>query len=214
MARVSQSRRASAPVSLPHSSDSRTTRNYGMAAPMPRGFCMDAWSSIVMVVNILLLIAGWLLFQQAKSDLTARAAEVPVLSEIKALQKSIAALLEQLKLESAQSSAHLEARCLEARDLLTTLDRRLEEARESKPAARPSRRRESAASDRTERTERPDATAVSSEPGEARPDTTTRYEAIYSLADEGLAHADIAQRTGHTAGEVELILGLRNSVRS
>ena len=50
-----------------------------------------------MVVNILLLIAGWLLFQQAKSDLTARAAQIPVLSEVKALQKSIAALLEQLK---------------------------------------------------------------------------------------------------------------------
>jgi hypothetical protein len=174
---------------------------------------MDAWSSIVMVVNILLLIAGWLLFQQAKSDLTAKAAEAPVLSEIKALQKSIAALLEQLKLESVQSSAQLEARCLEAREMLTALDRRLEEIREAKPAARPARRREPAATERAERPDRAEAKPIAPEPPPATTDSPSRYEAIYALADEGFGFAEIAQRTGHTAGEVELILGLRNSVK-
>lgn len=172
---------------------------------------MDVWSSIVMVVNILLLIAGWLLFQQAKSDLTAKAAEAPVLSEIKALQKSIASLLEQLKLESAQSSTQLEARCLEAREMLTALDRRLEEIREAKPAARPARRREPAAAERADRAE---TKAIAPEAPQATMDSPSRYEAIYALADEGFGFAEIAQRTGHTAGEVELILGLRNSVKS
>src|SRR5438067_11395491 len=85
---------------------------------------MDTWGSILLAVNILLLAAGWLLFQQAKSDLTARAAETPVLSEIRALQKSIARLLEQLKLESTQMSAQLDVRCAEARELLESLDQR------------------------------------------------------------------------------------------
>ena len=44
----------------------------------------DVWGTIVLFINVLLLFAGWLLFQQAKSDLTARAAQIPVLSEVKA----------------------------------------------------------------------------------------------------------------------------------
>lgn len=156
---------------------------------------MDAWSSIVMVVNILLLVAGWLLFQQAKSDLTARAAQIPVLSEVKALQRSIAKLLEQLKLESAQASAQLEARCLEARDLLAALDRRLEERRDAKPAGRGSRRRSSLP-------EQPEAKAA---------DSASRHEGVCALADEGLDSSVIAQQTGYSTGEVELILDLRNT---
>jgi hypothetical protein len=166
---------------------------------------MDAWSSIIMVVNILLLIAGWLLFQQAKSDLTARAAQIPVLSEVKALQKSIAALLEQLKLESSQTSAQLEARCLEARDLLSALDRRVEDARESRPASKPSRRREASVAERpSPRSTTPEEPPVQESAG--------RYDAVYAMADEGASHSAIAQSTGYSEGEIDLILGLRRKV--
>jgi len=164
---------------------------------------MDAWSSIILVVNILLLVAGWLLFQQAKSDLTARAAQIPVLSEVKALQRSIAALLEQLKLESSQTSAQLEARCLEARDLLAALDRRIEEAVPAKPSGKPVRRRppaEKSGADGSETVTEPDKSA-------------TRMAAVYSLHDKGIEPAAIARQTGCSTGEVELILGLRATLQ-
>jgi hypothetical protein len=143
--------------------------------------------SIVLFVEIMLLIAGWLLFQHARTELTARAAQVPVLSEVRALQKSIAALLEQLKLEADQTAAQLEARCAEARDLLDALDRRLEEIQPTPVhTARP-----------------PDG------PVAAIPAVSPRYQEVYTLADSGLAPPSIARRTGFTEGEIELILGLR-----
>ncbi len=164
---------------------------------------MDLSGDFVLVIEILLLIAGWALFQQAKSDLTARAAQVPVLSEVKALQKSVIALLEQLKLESTQVSAQLEARCAEARDLLTALDRRLE----GTPAASTrvsSRRRETVAAVTSARAERAAGETESSTTADS-----SRYQEIYTLADGGLSAAQIAQKTGLSEGEVELILGLR-----
>jgi hypothetical protein len=42
-------------------------------------------------------------------------------------------------------------------------------------------------------------------------DRARRREEIYRLADYGFAAADIARRLGSPVGEVELILGLRNS---
>lgn len=192
---------------------------------------MDTWGSILLVVNILLLLAGWLLFQQAKSDLTARAAQIPVLSEVKALQRSIAALLEQLKLESNQTSAQLEARCIEARDLLSALDRRLEdtpgvreprdpreprpepketrEPREPKTARVSARRRETVAIPPTS-SPSPPVPEVSDTPAMAVP---TRYEQVYALSDAGLPPSEVAQRTQYSEGEIELILGLRSQTR-
>ncbi len=42
------------------------------------------WQAIVLVMQILMLAVGWLLFQQARGELSARAAEKPVLGEGKA----------------------------------------------------------------------------------------------------------------------------------
>jgi hypothetical protein len=163
------------------------------------------WGAIVLAVQILLLVAGWVLFQQAKTDLTARAAQVPVLTEIKALQKSIAALLEQLKLESTQTSAQLEARCLEARELLTALDRRLQEIEAPGPDS-PARIPETTA------VVSPSPSLSPAPPLPANSALTARYQEVYSLADAGQDHAVIAQSTGFSVGEVELILGLRSRV--
>jgi hypothetical protein len=162
---------------------------------------MDPWGSIILVANFLLLVAGWLLFQQAKAELNARAAETPVLAEIKALQKSVAAMLEQIKLESGQTSVQLEVRCAEARELLAALDRRLDEAKPA-PRATP-RRREAVAAVRA-------SDETSAEPAVAG-DGAPRYPEVYSLADEGLSVPEIAQRAGLTQGEVELILSLRTA---
>ena len=165
---------------------------------------MDPGSIIVLAVDVLLLCAGWLLFQQAKSDLTARAAQIPILSEVKSLQKSIAALLEQLKLESAQASAQLESRCTEARDLLIALERRLEDVEAAVP--RKSARRRTAAVVSVAET----ASALMDSGAEAE---NPRHRLIYGMSDDGLAPGAIAQKTGFPQGEVELILGLRRSAR-
>lgn len=161
------------------------------------------FGSLVLVVEILLLVAGWLLFQHARSELTARAAQMPVLSEVKALQKSILALLEQLKLESMQTSAQLEARCREARELLAALERQLEDVPSAPRAS--ARRREKAASEAAHALQ----AVVSAEPERPSPPVHPRYREVYALADEGLVPATIAQQTGLSEGEVELILGLR-----
>jgi len=165
------------------------------------------WGSIVLVVEILLLVAGWLLFQQAKTELTARAVQIPVLSEVKALQKSVVALLEQLKLESTQVSAQLEARCREARDLLAALDRRLEEIQQTPPRAAV-RRREKITAEPTNA--RAGHTAIPPRTETIPPPTLNpRYQEVYALADSGLPLSAIAQQTGLSEGEVELLLGLR-----
>lgn len=49
----------------------------------------------------------------------------------------------------------------------------------------------------------------SARPATARPRANRRYDEIYTLADSGLAPADIAHRLGSPVGEVELILSLR-----
>jgi hypothetical protein len=156
---------------------------------------MDVWGTILLGINILLLLAGWLLFQQAKSDLTARAAQMPVLSEVKALQKSVAALLEQLKMESIQTSAQLDARCAEAKDLIAAIDRRLEEA--PTQAARPIKKRS------------PRVAQVSAGTESVAADADPRKAQVYALSDDGWDEAEIAAETGFPVGEVELILSLR-----
>lgn len=152
---------------------------------------MDALGPIVLVVNILLLVAGWILFQQAKSELTSRAAQIPVLTELRELHKSVAALIERLRLEADQASAQLEARCTQAKELLIALERTLAEAPSPKPQGQvPS-----------SGAERPELQAPAG--------TQSRNAAVYALADQGLAPGEIARRSGLSAGEVELILEMR-----
>jgi uncharacterized protein YlxW (UPF0749 family) len=162
--------------------------------------------ALVVSIQILLLVGGWVLFQQAKSDLTARAAQMPVLTEVKALQKSIAALLEQLRRESAQISTQLEARFVEARELLAALDKRLEEIKQLSARAAVRRRgaRDPSPSASTSRVS--EIPSMENSPSQIIP---PRHQEVYALADDGLTPAVIAQRTGFAEGEVELILELR-----
>jgi len=166
---------------------------------------------VVLSVEFLLLLAGWLLFQQAKSELTARATEAPVLAEITALQKSISALMEQLKLESTQASAQLESRCVEARDLLAALDRRLE-ALQAVPSKRSLKRRPIPI-DAGGSSDHETGDAVDPLAGETSAHSSSnRCQSVYAMADDGIAVAEISQQTGYSLGEIELILGLRQSV--
>jgi hypothetical protein len=167
---------------------------------------MDVWSSIILVVNILLLIAGWLLFQQAKSDLTARAAQIPVLSEVKALHQSITALLEQLKMESGHMSAQLDARCVEASRLLAALERSVDAVESERKTRTPSRKPVSAVSDRKL------AADSSTGPPMGAIGAANRRDLVITLADKGASSAEIAQQSGLSVDEVELVLSLRHNV--
>ncbi len=169
------------------------------------------WQAVVLVVQILLLAVGWLLFQQARSELTARAAEMPVLSEVKALHRSVKQLLVEIEEASDRTSGRLEARCDEARGLLNALDARLNarsEPPQASPAAPPPVYAVAASPLPVAET---DATAPFMREDETRAPVTrpSRREIVYALADAGESSAAIAQATGQSEGEVETLLGLR-----
>ena len=79
------------------------------------------WQAVVLVMQILMLAVGWFLFQQAKGELSAHAAETPVLGEVKALQRSIKQLLTDMENTSERTSLNLEAKCRQAQELASTL---------------------------------------------------------------------------------------------
>src|SRR5687768_16654551 len=99
------------------------------------------WQAVVMAMQILLLATGWVLFQKARAELSAKAAEEPVLSEVRALQRNVKELLAEIEETGDAVSSRLESRCVEARELLHALERRLGEAaeREAHPAPAPKR---------------------------------------------------------------------------
>jgi hypothetical protein len=66
------------------------------------------WQAMVFSVQILLLAAGWTLFQKARGELSARAAEAPVLTEIKALHRNVKRLLQEIETTSDHASAQIE----------------------------------------------------------------------------------------------------------
>jgi len=162
------------------------------------------WSAVVVAVEILLLAAGYLLYQQARADLNARAAEQPVLEELRGLQESVAEMVEELRRESIQASAQLESRCREARDLLQSLDARLSEAEGAGERSAPRRRRAAHPEPRTAPAPEPEP-ATEIEAPELPP-----YALVRDLARAGAPPEEIARQAGVSVGEVELILSVRS----
>ena len=88
------------------------------------------WQAIVLTLQILLLAIGWTLFQKARAELSARAAEAPILGEVKALQRNVKQLLAEIEQTADRTAVRLEDRILEARSVATDLEARLtQEAR-------------------------------------------------------------------------------------
>ncbi len=101
---------------------------------------MVLWQAFVLAAQILLLVLAWALYQQAKSNLTAHAAETPVLSEVKALQRNVKGLLAEIENTAEQTGSKLESRCRDARELLTALEHEIQifrEAEADRIASRP-----------------------------------------------------------------------------
>lgn len=192
------------------------------------------WQAVVLTIQILLLAIGWVLFQRARGELSARAAETPVLTEIKALQNNIKSLLAELKHTADEKAEHLEQRCEDARAMLEILDSRLAESEQV------ALRMEEAA-DQCNAAVLRNAAEASPSAGQSVPlrlssesiaqpladfreginlamtnSINSRDSAhqqsrnlVFSLADAGEKPAAIARAARLSEGEVETLLGLR-----
>ncbi|HSV73246.1 MAG TPA: hypothetical protein VLH79_05750 [Chthonomonadales bacterium] len=161
------------------------------------------WSAVVVAVQIILLAVLYLLYQHARADLTARAAERPVLAELRGLQETVAEMVEELRRESIQASAQLECRCREARDLLQSLEKRLGETGAAVELPVASRRPAAVVQARPAPADAPTETRVGG------PQAEPRYAVVCDLARSGAPAEEIARRAGLSVGEVELILSVR-----
>ena len=190
------------------------------------------WQAIVLTLQILLLAIGWTLFQKARAELSARAAETPILGEVKALHRNVKQLLTEIEQTADQTATRLEGRIETAREVLASLECRLEEAQRSAeapvsiPAPEPRRATRARKGRQAADPEFPETLpampnieqgiAVTLENRERIADYGTaqtlresRRNTIYQLADAGEPPAAIARMTKLTEGEVETLLGLR-----
>lgn len=169
-------------------------------------------SELMVLLQALLLIAGWLLFVRAQTELRAQAARQSLTGELEALRQTVDALLQQLIEEAAQAEARIEARLreLEQRTGVDSAPAGTTPPRPTAPPAAPANR-PPANDDRAEQNAQPT-------PAETfTPDSgyslsvppTSPYSAVVRLAAQGLSVPEIARQTGYPAGEVELILSLK-----
>lgn len=170
------------------------------------------WQSVVFALQILLLATSWTLFQRARAELTAQAAETPVLSEVKALQRNVKQLLAEIVQTAGQTSERLETRCAEAGALLAEMERKLDtlnspvrstgEMSSSPTVPLPTLSLVTA-----------ETAVIREEPARAAKPTFSerflRRQAVYERADAGQPPVAIARETGMSEGEVETLLGLR-----
>jgi hypothetical protein len=70
-------------------------------------------SELMVLLQALLLIAGWLLFLRAQTELRAQAARQSLTGELEELRQTVDALLQRLIEEAAQAEARIEARLRE-----------------------------------------------------------------------------------------------------
>lgn len=161
-------------------------------------------AELMVLFQALLLIAGWLLFLRAQTELRAQAARQSLTGELESLRQTVDALLIRLIEESERAQQRLQA-----------LQRWAQETQPPPPSMSPS-----APTQCPEPNPPPTLsdTLESPTPMETfAPDlgyNSTRQErpsvgALVQLAREGLSVAEIARKTGYAPGEVELILKLK-----
>ncbi|GIV10087.1 MAG: hypothetical protein KatS3mg020_1048 [Fimbriimonadales bacterium] len=161
-------------------------------------------SELMVLLQALLLIAGWLLFLRAQTELRAQAARQSLTGELEELRQTVDALLQKLVEEAAQAEARLETRWRE-------FEMR---SRNIPPAQRHT----------AQGVDTPDTPSIGQgqdthapPPETFIPDSgynlsvpeTSLYGAVAMLAEQGLSVPEIARQTGYAPGEVELILNLK-----
>jgi len=193
------------------------------------------WQAVVLAIQILLLAAGWILFQRARGELSAQAAEMPVLSEVKALQHRVKLLLAELQSATDRQAERLENGCADALAVLTEIENKIQVVEalisRSERAAQRAGVLSAGAADssgdqgamfgpqdvivdsRLLTTDTNGDTAVLAEAASAPAggrEGNSRESAIYALADRGLSASAIAHEMRLSEGEIEILLGLRD----
>lgn len=155
-------------------------------------------SELMVLLQALLLIAGWLLFLRAQTELRAQAARQSLTGELEELRQTVDTLLQRLIEEAAHAEARIEAR-------LQELERRSAEiAPVPKNPQAPKREQDAPAAD--SETFSPDS-GYNLSGSELSP-----YGVVAILAEQGLSVPEIARQTGYAPGEVELILSLKQRI--
>jgi hypothetical protein len=197
------------------------------------------WQAVVLAVQILLLAAGWLLFQRARGELSARAAESPVLAEAKELQSGVKQLLAEIESTADRQSLRIERACSDAGAILAELENMILDAESclaqleqttSDSSIRPTRSenyavtptdgpgssaarysRESPTGLRSLVRQETEPALINSSvtPVATRDTVMVRRDMVFALADSGESPAAIARTTRISEGEVETLLGLR-----
>ena len=197
------------------------------------------WQAVVLAVQILLLAAGWLLFQRARGELSVRAAETPVLAEVRALQKSVKQLLIEIESAADRQSLRLENGCSDAAAILVEMENKikgaeqcLEQYEARMRAIGPSRadvdeRSEIHSERATHRLAGEHGATAARYSGHRRlepaertstnyPDmpgaaqiATSHHDKVFHLADSGETTTAIARATRLSEGEIETLLRLR-----
>lgn len=166
-------------------------------------------SELMVLLQALLLIAGWLLFLRAQTELRAQVARQSLTGELEELRQTVDALLQRLIEEAAHAEARIEAR-------LQELERRGAEI-PPVPTTPQIQESEQDASAAGSETFSPDSGYnLSGSEHCIRPSGRTRIETPYGavaiLAQQGLSVPEIARQTGYAPGEVELILSLKQRI--
>lgn len=172
-------------------------------------------SELMVLLQALLLIAGWLLFLRAQTELRAQAARQSLTGELEELRQTVDALLQRLIEEAAQAEARIEARLRELEHRGTGVPPVQTQAPLlERPAQATAPRGTGGTPVQVHPLER-DAQATGSET--FSPDSgynlsgseTSPYGVVAILAEQGLSVPEIARQTGYAPGEVELILSLK-----
>ncbi len=138
-------------------------------------------AEMMVLLQALLLIAGWLLFLRAQTELRAQAARQSLTGEMEELRRTVEALLQRLTHEAEAVEARMQA-------YLATLEQRMEQATQ--------------ANAQVETSHLPFGYNL-------REDENRSFGMVAVLAQQGMSIQQIARQTGYAPGEVELILNLQ-----
>ena len=164
-------------------------------------------SELMVLLQALLLMAGWLLFLRAQTELRAQAARQSLTGELEELRQTIDALLHKLAEDAARAEARLETRLRELERYTVQPTEPTPLAHEPDAGTQPTETVPTACEVYT--APRTHAETLTPDSGyNSTGSATSPYGAVRMLAEQGLTIAEIARQTGYAHGEVELILNL------
>lgn len=150
-------------------------------------------AELILLLQALLLIAGWILFLRAQTELKAQAARQSLTGEMEELRKSIDALLHRLTTEAAAIENHIQEKIQALRNLLAQSPDNNEACPKVDTGFSESE------------------TLLPSFEYNHSVDSQRLHSHVYALAGQGMTVQEISRQTGYAPGEVDLILRLQKN---